>query len=59
MLTMPDAWITLPLPATVWLVSAIITIATLEIDFFGFIGAVAWLVFLSGIIAFFMAILGN
>lgn len=56
---MPDAWITLPLPATVWLVSAIIAIATLETDLFGFIGVIAWIVFLSGIGAFFMAILSN
>ena len=56
---MPDAWINVPFTAVVWVISAIISIATLETDYFGFIGILAWVVFLGGIIAFFLKIFGN
>ena len=56
---MPDAWITLSLKATIWIVSAIISIATLETAFFGIVGVIAWVVFLSGIGAFFVSLLNG
>lgn len=56
---MPDAWISLPFTAVVWIVSAVISMATLETDFFGVVGVLAWVVFLGGIIAFFSKIYGN
>ena len=56
--TMTNAWISLPLPSVVWLVSAFIAIASLETGAFGIIGFIAWFVFLGGIIAFFAYIFG-
>ena len=56
---MPDAWITLSLRATIWIVSAFISIATLETDFFGVVGVIAWIVFIGGIVAFFGSLLSE
>lgn len=55
---MPDAWISLSLPSVIWLVSAIISLASLDTAQFGIIGYIAWIVFLGGIVAFFLYILG-
>jgi hypothetical protein len=56
---MPDAWISVPFTAVVWVISAIISIATLETAYLGIIGILAWAVFLGGIIAFFLKIFSN
>ena len=55
---MADAWISLSLPSVIWLSSAVIAIASLETSAFGIVGGIAWLVFLGGIVAFFLYLFG-